>query len=185
LIIFTAKKRKKQGIKHDFMSLDNIQLPSIVIQDLYKNSLVDLNNGKAAIEEIKSTTIPFLGNNEKRICIVVNDENALYLSDALLNFLLGILGACKLSMADVALVNAAKNKTLDYTFLQEQLKAETVLLFGLTAQQMQLPMQFPFYQIQKFNNQAYLSAPELQKLQEDKAEKMQLWNSLKQLFSIV
>lgn len=166
------------------MSLDNIQLPSIVIQDLYKNSLVDLNNTKAVTEEIKSAVLPFLGNNQKRICIVVNDENALYLSDDLLNFLLGILAACKLSMADVALVNAAKNKTIDYAFLQEQLNAETVLMFGVTALQMQLPMQFPFYQIQQFNNQAYLTAPELQKLQEDKAEKMKLWNSLKQLFSI-
>lgn len=166
------------------MSLDNIQLPSIVIQDLYKNSLVDLNNNKAVTEEIKSAALPFLGNNQKRICILVNDEKALYLSDELLNFLLGILAACKLSMADVALVNAAKNNKLDYTFLQEQLNAETVLLFGVTALQMQLPMQFPFYQIQKFNNQAYLTAPELQKLQEDKAEKMKLWNSLKQLFSI-
>lgn len=166
------------------MSLDNIQLPSIVIQDLYKNSLVDLNNNKAVTEEIKSTALPFLGNNQKRISILVNDGNALYLSDDLLNFLSGILAACKLSMADVALVNAAKNKTVDYAFLQEQLNAETVLLFGVSAQQMQLPLQFPFYQLQKFNNQVYLTAPELEKLQEDKAEKMKLWNCLKQLFSI-
>lgn len=166
------------------MSLDNIQLPSIVIQDLYRNSLVDLNNNKVAAEEIQTASLPFLGNNQKRICIIVADENALYLSDDLLNFLLGILGACKLSMADVALVNAAKNSSLDYTVVQNQLKAETVLLFGVAPQQLQLPLQFPFYQIQKFNNQAYLSAPALPLLQQDKAEKTKLWNSLKQLFSI-
>lgn len=166
------------------MSLDNIQLPPIVIQDLYRNSLVDLNNGNAKAATIKSTSVPFLGSNQKRICIAVQDDNALYLSDDLLNFLLGILGACKLSMADVALVNAAKNSGISYAVLQEQLTAETVLLFGVTTQQLQLPMQFPLYQIQKFNNQAYLAAPALQLLQQDKAEKTKLWNSLKQLFSI-
>ena len=166
------------------MSLDNIQLPSIVIQDLYKNSLVDLNIDKAVTEEIKTALLPFLGNNHKRICIVVADENALYLSDDLLNFLLGILGACKLSMGDVALVNAAKNSSIGYSVLHEQLQAETVLLFGVTTQQLQMPMQFPFYQVQKFNNQAYLAAPSLPQLQQDKAEKTKLWNSLKQLFAI-
>ncbi len=167
------------------MSLDNIQLPSIVIQDLYKNSLVDLNNGKAVSSAPQSqNSLPYLGKNQKNICIVVTDENALYLSDELLNFLLGILSACKLSMADVALVNAAKNNALSYEILENQLQAATVLLFGTGPQQLQLPMQFPFYQIQKFNNQAYLAAPDLQNLQQDKAEKTKLWNSLKKLFAI-
>ena len=31
------------------MSLDNIQLPAIVLQDLFKNSLVDLNTDKATV----------------------------------------------------------------------------------------------------------------------------------------
>jgi hypothetical protein len=166
------------------MSLDNIQLPSIVIQDLYKNSLVDLNNGKAVTAQTAAAALPFLGNNQKRICIIVDDANALYLSDDLLNFLLGILGACKLSMADVALINAAKNSNAVYAVLEAQFKAETVLLFGVTPGQLQLPLEFPLYQIQKFNNQAYLAAPALDRVQEDKAEKTKLWNSLKQLFSI-
>lgn len=167
------------------MSLDNIQLPSIVIQDLYKNSLVDLNNGKAVSNTAQlQNNLPFLGKNQKNICIVVTDEEALYLSDDMLNFLLGILSACKLSMADVALVNAAKKNDLNYEVLEQQLQPATVLLFGTGPQQLQLPMQFPFYQIQKFNNQAYLAAPGLQHLQQDKAEKTKLWNSLKQLFAI-
>jgi hypothetical protein len=47
-----------------------------------------------------------------------------------------------------------------------------------------LPLQFPAYQIQKFNNQVYLAAPALHLLAQDKAEKTKLWNCLKQVFSI-
>lgn len=165
------------------MSLDNIQLPSIVLQDLYKKSLIDLNNNTTETA-INKSSIPYLGNNQKRICIIVDDENALYLTDELLNFLLGILGACKMSMADIALVNFSKNKQLNYTILQKELKAEACLLFGVLPEQLQLPLTFPLYQIQKFNNQQYLAALPLQQLQQDKTEKTKLWNCLKLLFNL-
>ncbi len=166
------------------MSLDNIQLPPIVLQDLYKKSLVDLNNNKPVAVTLKDEGLPYLGKNGKNICIVVADENALHLSDDLLNFLVGILGACKLTMADVAITNYSKNTSLDYSSLQTELHAEICLLFGVTPAQLQLPLTFPLYQIQKFNNQQYLAALPLQQLQQDKAEKTKLWNSLKILFNI-
>lgn len=166
------------------MSLDNIQLPSIVLQDLYKKSLVDLNNNKPAATEIQKNSIAFLGDNKQHICIIVADENALYLSDELLNFLQGILGACKLTMADVALVNAAKNSNITYNILQHEFNAEICLLFGVTPAQLQLPLTFPMYQIQKFNNQQYLAALPLLQLQQDKTEKGKLWACLKTIFNI-
>lgn len=165
------------------MSLDNIQLPPIVIQDLYKNLLVDLNNGKA-ISIAGKTEFAFLGSNKKRICVVVADENALYLGDDLLNFLLGILSACKLTMADVAVLNKVKQPGLNYEAINKELQAEVILLFGVQPDQLELPLQFPNYQIQKYNNQQYLCAPGLQLLQKEKEEKLKLWNCLKQLFTI-
>ena len=95
---------------------------------------------------------------------------------------MGILGACNLSMEDVALVNMNKNTGLTYISISEQLKAETILLFGVQPSALELPLQFPEYQVQKYNNQVYLSAPILTKLQGDKAEKLKLWNCLKQIF---
>jgi hypothetical protein len=166
------------------MSLDNIQLPAIVLHDLFKNSLVDLNTGVVKMAAAKLTGISFLGNNQKQITIVVNNENVLYLPDEELNFLMGILSACKLSMADVALVNISKAGALVYTDITEQLNAATILLFDVAPSQLQLPLQFPLYQIQKFNNQVYLAAPALNLIASDKAEKTQLWNCLKQIFSI-
>ncbi|MEY2918335.1 MAG: hypothetical protein RIS73_2049 [Bacteroidota bacterium] len=167
------------------MSLDNIQLPAIVLHDLFKHSLVDLNAGTAkddTINTANTVNISFLGTNQKQIAIIVDNEKTIYLPDEELNFLLGILSACKLSMADVALVNIAKNNTLIYTDIAQQLNAEKILLFAVTPAQLQLPLQFPHYQIQKFNTQVYLSAPSLQLIEEDKAEKTKLWNCLKQIF---
>ena len=166
------------------MSLDNIQLPETILQGLYSKCLYDLDSHKSVLTDIPASGISFLGNNQKKITILVNSEAAIYLPDDELNFLLGILTACKLSMADVALVNLAKNPDLVYSVLSEQLKPEKVFLFGLNAANIDLPLQFPHYQVQQFNNQVYLSSVSLSEMQANKEEKMKLWNCLKKIFSI-
>jgi hypothetical protein len=166
------------------MSLDNIQLPAIVLQDLYKNSLVDLNTSAIKKASKKTTAIPFLGNNQKQVTIIATDTSSIYLPDEELNFLMGILSACKLSMADVALVNIEKAGAITYTEIEQHLNTGTMLLFGVTPSQLQLPLQFPHYQVQKFNGLVYLAAPALTSIASDKVEKTKLWNCLKQIFSI-
>lgn len=166
------------------MSLDNIQLPPFVLQDLFRDSLIDLNSGKAISAAAPAAGPAFLGNNKKRISIVVNAPDALYLSDEELNFLLGILTACKLTMEDVALINFATQQPLDYRQLDQELKAQTIILFGITPADLQLPLAFPHYQVQQYNNQVYLSSPALKTLQGDKAEKTKLWTCLKNIFQL-
>ena len=166
------------------MSLDNIQLPTSILQTLYGKSLYDLKTGNPDAVNVQSGDIVFLGSNQKKIVILVNADETIYLPDDELNFLLGILTACKLSMADIALINVSKNPDLVYTRITEQLKAEKIFLFGLDAETLQLPLQFPQYQIQKFNNQVYLSSVSLTELQKDKEEKMKLWACLKTVFSL-
>ena len=166
------------------MSLDNIQLPGTIIQSLYGKCLYDLELDKSVLSDIQSSNIGFLGNNQKKIAILVKSETAIYLPDDELNFLLGILTACKLSMADIALVNLFKNPDLIYSGLTEKLKAEKIFLFGLTADTIALPLQFPHYQVQQFNNQIYLSSVSLNEMQSAKEEKMKLWNCLKKIFAI-
>jgi hypothetical protein len=166
------------------MSLDNIRLPPAIIQSLYSKSLYDLITDKSVTGTIQSGNISFLGSNQKKITLLVNAPESIYLPDDELNFLLGILTACNLSMADIALINIAKNPDLVYTAVTEQLKAEKIFLFGLQAETLELPLQFPHYQVQQFNNQVYLSSVSLAELQKDKEEKMKLWNCLKNIFSL-
>ena len=166
------------------MSLDNMELTETLIQSLYSKSLYDLKTNTSCLDKVQGGSIGFLGSNQKRIVLLVNSSQAIYLPDEELNFLLGILTACKLTMADIALINISKNPDLLYTDITEQLKAEKIFLFGLGVKALELPLQFPHYQVQHFNNQVYLSSPSLSDLQKDKEEKMKLWNCLKKIFSL-
>ena len=169
------------------MSLDNIQLTDTILQGLYSKCLYDLDSHKSVLSDIPASGISFLGNNQKKITILVNSEAAIYLLDDELNFLLGILTACKLSMADIALVNLAKNPDLVYAVLSEQLKAEKVFLFGLSAANIELPLQFPHYQVQQYAGITFMTAPAITLSNPDtdavKSEKRKLWEKLKLIFA--
>ena len=166
------------------MSLDNIQLSPILLQELFKHSLVDIKNDQ--IVETKADVKPFftLGNNRRRILILVESDETLYLPDDQLSFLLGILAACNLTMEDVAILNIMKNKLVTYKTIADELYSEKLFLFGVNPLRIQLPLDFPNYQIQQFNNQIYLTAPSLSNFKDNKAEKTKLWNCLKQIFEL-
>lgn len=166
------------------MSLDNIQLPAFLIQELYKNSLVEFESPEPVQKiEVKSS-INILGNNRSKVIIVVENNEAAFLPDNQLNFLLGILSACKLTMEDVAIINIYINKAITYKAITFELKAEKIILFGVTPAQLNLPVEFPSYQIQQYNNQTYVTAAMLADIESDKTEKTKLWNCLKQIFAI-
>lgn len=166
------------------MSLDNIQLPPIVLQQLFKHSLNDLKNEQNQEEKTTSKGFSTLGNNRRHILILVNSDETMYLPDDQLNFLLGILAACNLTMEDVAILNIKKNKPVTYKTVTNELKPEKLFLFGVNPVQIELPLDFPNYQVQPYNNQIYLTAPLLSQFQDNKAEKTKLWNCLKQIFAI-
>lgn len=166
------------------MSLDNIQLPAVTIAALYKKSLVELKTEPARENKPAAFSINILGKNAKGIVIIVSNADTVYLPDDELNFLLGVLNACKLNMDDVGIFNLQKNAGADYKTIMSVLKAEKIFLFGTTAEEIKLPLSFPLYQIQQYNNQVYLTAPALGALQNDKEEKTKLWNSLQQIFSL-
>ena len=166
------------------MSLDNIQLPPATVASLFKKSLVELKTTQAAEKSTATTSINILGKNAKGIVIIVSNDETAYLPDEELNFLLGILGACKLNMDDVGIFNLNKNEGVDYKSISTELNADKIFLFGIGVDEIELPLSFPNYQIQKYNNQVYLTAPALSALQNDKVEKTKLWNCLKQIFSI-
>ncbi|MEX1203196.1 MAG: hypothetical protein WEA59_08130 [Ferruginibacter sp.] len=164
------------------MSLDNIQLSTFLLKDLYKKTLVQLEALQPTTPQKEQSSISFLGKNERKILIVVDEENTTYLSDEDLGLLLSILSACKLTMADVALVNAHKNNNITYNALMEVFTPTLVLLFGIQPVQLDFPLQFPNYQLQRYNNQTYISSPSIKVLTAKKEMKKQLWISLQQYF---
>ena len=166
------------------MSLSNIHLTGIALQEMYKKALVEVKSKKAEEKIIESSSLNILGKNLKKIILVVRNNEAAFLTDEELNFLLGILSACKLNMDDVAILNLVKNKNTGYEMIAKELNAEKVFLFGVEPGEINLPLAFPHYQAQQFKNQLYLFVPPLSHLQHDKIEKTKLWNCLKKIFSI-
>jgi hypothetical protein len=166
------------------MSLDNIHLPPIVIQQLFKDSLIGLDANQSPASKPVTCSLNILGKNKKKVIVVVSSEETVYLPDEELNFLLGILSACKLTMEDVGILNLKKNKAADYNNIAKELGAAVVFLFGIVPADIELPLGFPHYQVQLYNSQTYLSAPPLSQLKDDKVEKGKLWNSLKVIFSV-
>ena len=171
------------------MSFKKLQLPDFLIAEFYKDVLVELDNTEPTKKSKKkvAATQWFLGENKKHVVIAVKDEEAVFLRDEWLQFLSNILGACKLNLGDVAIINYAKNN-YSYAELTERLAPEFLLLLDVTAKEIQFPFTVPHYQIQQYNHCKFLLTPSLGNMlghtQDAKLEKSKLWLSLKKMFNI-
>ncbi len=174
------------------MNLEYIQIPNFLIADLFKSNLVIVNDEPKTEKtptnpEKKQVREWYLGSNLRKITIMVREKEAVYLQDEALQFLSAILSACKLNLGDVAIVNY-ENDAVSYAYLKEKLTPHFVILFNVTAKEINIPFTVPFYQVQSHDNCQFLLAPELHSMlgssQESKLEKSKLWLSLKKMFSI-
>lgn len=181
------------------MSLNSIALPASLVAELYGQTLTLANPAAPgeipaqnhAVEKsgemhvlVHKEELRALGNNAKKVLIVVNNPDNPFLPDNELQFLTGILSACQLSLDDVALVNWNNNPGTTGKELTALFNSRVVLLFDTAPAALELPVHFPFYQIQPFAGTTYLSAPSLGKLENDKLEKSKLWVCLKRLFNL-
>ena len=171
----------------------NIKLPDFIIADLYKNSLVLLNEEPAQPAEQVDTTAqveeekPFYsGNNNQHICIILNNPTHVFTDDESLQLLSNLLAALNYTLADVAIINHYRTPLL-YPQISEVLQPRVCLLFGVTTQALQLPIIIPNYQLQRYENCTFIQACSIDdmKANDDKAkgEKRKLWNSLKTVFN--
>lgn len=160
------------------MSLNTIPLPSRMVADFYRSSLIE------AVSSNPPKNIKFLGTNRKNILILVSKENFAFIEEEELSFLSAILTACKLSVADVAIVNLKTTGIDDYRFFLRELNSKIVLLFDVDSHSIDLPFNFPHFQIQQFDQCTYLAAPALNTIEKEKSLKAQLWNCLKNIFFV-
>jgi hypothetical protein len=169
------------------MSLNAISLTPQLLTDLYANALIESYAKPIPVSSDKpvaTSSVNYLGNNQKNILIVVNHDQVSYLTDEELAFFTKVLSACELGIADVAIVNWSKLDDKNYTTLLKELQSKTVLLFNLTPIEFGLPLHFPPFQIQEFDQRTYLQAPSLTSIEQDVTTKKQLWTALKKLFAI-
>jgi hypothetical protein len=174
------------------MGLNNIEITDFIIGEWYKDNLV-----AQPVGHTPATTPPpppaatpplrYLGNNRRNITLLVNSPNTAFLPDDQLAFLTKILEACRMTIADVAIVNQATTP-VTIAALQQQLTPAIILLFGMEPIAIRLPINFPVFKIQTYDQCTYLSAPALDQLvlpsEEGKLLKSKLWVTLKTLFGV-
>lgn len=167
------------------MSLNNIDLPGIVIAELYKNNLLEASekeSRKETAEKKKTTQVQYLGKNGKHITILVHYPSDVYLPEEQLNFLGNVLKACGLNIGDIAIVNTAM-RTLDAATILKELETDKLLVFR-NMPLLNIPGE-PFT-ITKLGNIPVLTAPTLETINHDSEDskllKSKLWGCLKQMF---
>lgn len=186
------------------------QLPPQVLAELFSNSLVytgEKFNTETIDEVQQSFTIDkpvepqpapieekvhrpgkwYLGNYERKFIVLVHDEHNVYLNEKELEFLTGILNACKMNLAHIGLINF-NNHPVQFRQLKKDLHPQFIISFGISALQMELPFSMPDYQVQQYDGCAILTAPALGQLNATtpaaKTEKTKLWNSLKKMLNL-
>ena len=173
------------------MNINDIRLPGQLLAELYRSSLVETGDAPAPIlpeekiiEPASADSWKSLGNNHKNILVIVQYADAVHLPDKELEFLTTMLGACKLGLDDVAIVNLNNHPGSSYKELTGFFKSKIVLLFDVEPASFGLPMNFPHYQMQAFANATFLYSPSLTELENDKLQKSKLWVCLKRLFNL-
>lgn len=163
------------------MSLDNIQLSKKERQILFAKNLVDSTQNVDSASITMEININSLGGNQRNILFLVKDSQNKFLPDDEMDLLSNLITACKLSMADIALVNCF-NTSLNYHELTDHFRPTKILMFGISTSDLELPFSIPFFQIQQFQQQSYITAPPFTGFLKNKDLKKQLWTSLQKLF---
>lgn len=181
------------------MKLSTLKLSPSVISNLYTKTLVSTADTRLSVmktnEQARATEVDepapvveneiiFLGENRKNILVVVNNDKADFLPGEELAFLTNMLFACKLSIADIAIVNLNNINNPSYKLFFEKFKSNIVLLYGTDPAMLNLPVSFPQFQVQSFNNCTFLFTPPLNEIQEDKVLKSKLWVCLRRIFNV-
>lgn len=157
-------------------------LAQLFDEDIYLILKNDANETDvSAVTEVKceavgKTTIPFSGKNNKQILILVQNQGSDICTAANLDFLTKILSAIKLSLDDVALINASQ-----FESEKHQLPSFTKFIsFGaevfLKSQNISVP-------VGKYvSTKTALLADSIEQVQADVNLKKQLWGALQQMF---
>ncbi|MFM8592017.1 MAG: hypothetical protein ACKOA3_03855 [Sphingomonadales bacterium] len=143
--------------------------------------LTNLYQGLLVAEQ---PTFRWLGGRAKPVLVVVNHDKAPFLTDEDLPFLTRLLNACNLTVADVAVFNKFGYASTTPQELLDFFSPRMVLCFGVSPTDLDLPVDFPRYQLQAWKGCTFMHAPSLALLAQDTEERKQCWASLKRLFNL-
>jgi hypothetical protein len=144
---------------------------------------IELRPGELGTQD-NSHEWKYLGDYKKGVLLIVRYPGAPYLPDQQLNFLTSVLTACKLGLADVAILNLSNAPEAAYKAISDHFISRVTVLFGITPGEFAMPVNFPEFQVQAFNNCTFLHTPILEELEADKILKSKLWVCLRRIFEL-
>ncbi len=131
--------------------------------------------------------IKYLGEHLKQVTIIVKDELAVYLNENDLTLLSSILSACKLTLADIALINVAQQKLSLHEILNV-LPSKLVMIFDVSSTTLKIKLPTTLYKSIQLGDTYLLFSNSLSLMQggdqSAKLEKGKLWAILKSLFQL-
>jgi DNA polymerase III psi subunit len=155
---------------------ENNILHNEVLTALFKNSfLVDLSSTNEDKQEQTDKSIQL-------DVLVFHHQAQKELPPSQFSLLEAILNACKLNSTQVKIYSKDDVKQTPLNTILEKYQPEKIILFGVDPAAIGLPIHFPVFQIQQYQQVQYLHSPSLTELENDKQLKIQLWQKLKQLF---
>lgn len=145
----------------------------------------DKDNNPIPIND--SRQFKYLGEHLKQVTIIVKDELAVYLNENDLTLLSSILSACKLTLADIALINVAQQKLSLHEILNV-LPSKLVMIFDVSSTTLKIKLPTTLYKSIQLGDTYLLFSNALSLMQggeqSAKLEKGKLWAILKQLFQL-
>lgn len=165
------------------MSLEQLQLDPYLLAQMYDQPIIP-EEGRVQPAVVKALPkVKYLGENQKNILLLIQNESEAYLNDELFNLLANILNACKLGMQDVALINIAAYPGLTLADYKNAVQIKQCIIFAIPPASLGLQPMQP-YVIETHEQIPSLWSDALQLIATDKQMKGKLWMGLKQLFGI-
>lgn len=165
------------------MDLNNIVLPGLSFNQLF-NGCVIHSTDKVSIKQNSNSLIQFLGQNDKKVTLLVEYSDFEYINEKDLRFLTGILLACKLKISDVAIVNLYKTPAINLQTIISELSPNVIMLFNILPSRLEIFKEISLLEMNNIEDIIYLKAPLLSDLETNSILKKQLWSQLKRIFSI-
>ncbi|WP_207535445.1 hypothetical protein [Desertivirga arenae] len=131
-----------------------------------------------SVDVSETVSFDYLGENNKYFAILVNYPGQQYMAAKELEALKSILGAKKMHIEDVALVNLHKYPSANFHQLKTFLASNRVVIFGIPSQQIQLPA-FPLNQISEHEGVKVLVTFAFSEMMTDVEKKKAFWNVMK------
>ena len=163
------------------MSLNNIKLDFTLAAAWYVDVLIADGTAQQVLAS-PSEPMPLLGNFERKILILVRDQDHAFLGDDDLSLLTGILSACKMSLADVGILNVHTSPNLTADLIQSAIAPSAWWLFGIDSPSIGLPPMSDTAQTYSYQNNPLFWAPDLRQLANDPLAKRTLWGLLKKQY---